>query len=98
MLHRASTLCLGKGKVLPAFPCLEFDGAKVKCLHYLKSIHFSSVSSASVNSQALICKSPGKHAVEGFQTYKIQAIFCNGSLKTIRLSEKGDCTILNRCG
>ena len=48
MLHRASALCLGKCKVLPAFPCLEFDGAKVKGLHYLKNIHFSSVSSASV--------------------------------------------------
>lgn len=48
VLHRASTLCLEKCKVLLAFPCLEFDEAKVKCLHYLKNIHFSSVSSASL--------------------------------------------------
>jgi len=51
-----------------------------------------------MNSQALICKSPGKRTLKGLLIYKIQAIFCNGSYKTFRLSEKGDCTVLHRRG
>jgi len=51
-----------------------------------------------MNSQALICKSPGKRAAKGLLIYKNQAIFCKGRKKPSWFSAKGGCTVLNRCG
>lgn len=57
------------------------------------------ICSCEMNSQALICKSPGKRAVKGFANAQNSSNTLQWALKKNLLGflKRGDCTALNWC-